>query len=285
MRRKGGNKKPAEGRGNGSSSLARMLGVVDLFSENASVWTVDSIAAELGYTRATAYRYVGELCDAGLLTRVGRGAYALGPRIIELDRQIRRCDPLLTVGEDVMHGLLRPNRGQVVLLCSLFRDKVLCIHQAGHDRELALSYARGRPMPLFRGATSKAILAYLPERRLTKLFLDHQPEIRRAGLGATRQEFFASLKPIRREGYSITHADVDPGVVGVGVPVFGVERSVIGSLSVVFPENRFPGRHVDEVISDLKRAAHVFQTELAEFARTPKRGRKRAAPVNLRSNS
>src|SRR5512143_637271 len=133
------------GRASDSSSLARMLCVVDLFSEDASVWTVDGIATELGYTRATAYRYVGELYDAGLLTRVSRGAYALGPRIIELDRQIRRCDPLLRAGEPVMQELLKPNRGQVVLLCSLFQDKVLCVHQEGHDRKLALSYARGRP--------------------------------------------------------------------------------------------------------------------------------------------
>ncbi len=69
-----------------SSSLARMLGVIDLFSEDAPVWTVDDIAVKLGYTRATAYRYVGELCDAGLLMRVAQGAYSLGPRIIELDR-------------------------------------------------------------------------------------------------------------------------------------------------------------------------------------------------------
>jgi len=132
------------------SSLGRMLSVLDTFSEDASIWTVDNIAAALGYTRATAYRYVGGLCDAGLLTRVAQGAYGLGPRIIELDRQIQRCDPLLAVAERVMQGLLHPNRGQVVLLCSLFRETVLCIHQAGHDKALALSYARGRPMPLFR---------------------------------------------------------------------------------------------------------------------------------------
>ena len=70
-----------------------MLSVLDAFSEDAPIWTVDNIAAALGYTRATAYRYVGGLCDAGLLTRVAQGAYALGPRIIELDRQIQRCDP------------------------------------------------------------------------------------------------------------------------------------------------------------------------------------------------
>src|SRR3989304_4318955 len=142
-------------RSTAESSLGRMLSVLDAFSEDAPIWTVDDIAAARGYAGATAYRYVGGLCDAGLLTRVAQGAYALGPRIIELDLQIRRSDPLLRAAENAMQGLLRPNRGQVVLLCSLFRDKVLCTHQAGHDKELALSYTRGRPMPLFRGATSK----------------------------------------------------------------------------------------------------------------------------------
>ena len=259
---------PVTGEG---SSLSRMLAVVDLFSEDASVWTVDDIALALGYTRATAYRYVGELHDSGLLTRVGRGAYALGPRIIELDRQIRRCDPLLIAGEPVMHALLSPNLGQVVLLCSLFRDKVLCIHQEGHDRKLALSYARGRPMPLFRGATSKAILANIPERRLTRLFLDHQDEIAKAGLGTDRTEFLASMRTIRRAGYAMTHADLDPGVIGVGVPVFGGEHTVLGSLSVVFDEKRFPARQLQRIVADLQRAARTFQTQVTRLSQAPTR--------------
>jgi len=251
-----------------ATSLARMLNVVDMFSEDAPVWTVDEIAVKLGYTRATAYRYVGELCDAGLLTRVAQGAYALGPRILELDLQIRRSDPLLKAAGDAMQDLLRPNRGQVVLLCSLFRDKVLCTHQAGHDKELALSYTRGRPMPLFRGATSKVILAFLPERRLTRLYLENQQEIRKAGLGSSREEFLANLKVIRRQGCAITEAEVDPGVVGIGVPIFGGERSVIGSLSIVFPAKRYPRNRIDQVVSALEQAARTVHVELAKLART-----------------
>ena len=267
------------------TSLGRMLSVLDTFSEQAPIWTVDGIADALGYTRATAYRYVGGLCDAGLLTRVAQGAYGLGPRIIELDRQIQRCDPLLAVAERVMQGLLHPNRGQVVLLCSLFRETVLCIHQAGHDKALGLSYARGRPMPLFRGATSKVILACLPERRLTRLFVEHQADVRKAGLGRTREEFLASLKPIRRQGFSITRAEVDAGVVGIAVPVFGGERAVIGSLSIVFSEKRYPERHAAEVIAELKRAAETIRADLARFAETPKPRRRAVRAPRQRPSS
>ena len=243
-----------------------MLSVLDTFSEKAPIWTVDGIAGAFGYTRATAYRYVGELCDAGLLTRVAQGAYALGPRIIELDRQIQRSDPLLHVAGSVMQGLLHPDHGQVALLCSLFRDEVLCVHQAGRDKALAHSYARGRPMPLFRGATSKVILGWLPERRLTRLYLDHQEEIRKAGLGRTHEAFLASLKAIRRQGYAITRGEVDAGVVGVAVPLFGGERAVLGSLSIAFSESRFPERRADARVAQLKQAAEAIREGLARYA-------------------
>jgi len=265
------------------SSLGRMLSVLDAFSERAPIRTVDSLAATFGYTRATAYRYVGGLCDAGLLTRVAQGAYSLGPRIIELDRQIQRGDPLLTVAAPVMENLLRPNRGQVVLLCSLFRETVLCVHQAGHDKALGLSYARGRPMPLFRGATSKVILACLTQRRLTRIYHENQSEIRDAGLGRSREEFLESLKVIRRQGFSLTRAEVDPGVVGVAVPVLGGEHTVIGSLSIVFSEGRFPQRHAQPLISELRRAAATIRANLARFAAAPasaQASKKRSAPAS-----
>ena len=268
-----------------ASSLARMLGVIDLFSGDAPVWSVNDIASKLGYTRATGYRYVAELCDAGLLMRVAQGTYSLGPRIIELDRQIRHRDPLLAIGEPVMQRLLAPDRGQVILVCSLFRDKVLCTHQMSNGTDLALSYTRGRPMPLFRGATSKVILAFLPERRLTRLYLENRAEIARARLGRTREEFLGALKEIRKRGYAVTHAEVDADVVGIGVPLLAGERSVIGSLSIVFPGARYPRRQEAHLAAELSRAADTIRSELARLAQAPRRKPRRASSPAPRKRS
>ena len=49
------------------SSLGRLLSVLDLYSEVEPIWTLEEITSETGYTRSTAYRYVKELCDSGLL--------------------------------------------------------------------------------------------------------------------------------------------------------------------------------------------------------------------------
>ncbi|PGD66974.1 IclR family transcriptional regulator, partial [Bacillus pseudomycoides] len=65
----------------------------------------DTIAEHMGLSRATVYRYVKDLCDAGLLSRVDAGSYGLGPRIIELDWMMRQYDPILVAGRELMHEL------------------------------------------------------------------------------------------------------------------------------------------------------------------------------------
>ena len=81
-----------------------MLSVLDLFTSEQPVWTAEEMIAKLGYSRPTGYRYVRELCAAGLLAR-NASKYFLGPRVIELDYQIRQADPLTTSGQEVMKEL------------------------------------------------------------------------------------------------------------------------------------------------------------------------------------
>ena len=214
------------------SSLERMLAILDLFAETRPVWSVDEIAAHFSYTRSTAYRYVRELADAGLLTQAENARYSLGPRILHLDRQLRMSDPLVQGMHALEPKLPRWSDEQMWLLCRLYRDTVTCIHQVGQLRQ-GLSFSRGYPMPLFRGATSKAILAFLPERQYTHLYLDNPELVKDAGLGANWTEFKSSLRQIRQDGYAVSVGEVDADVFGIAAPVFGGSRKVIGSLSLV----------------------------------------------------
>src|SRR5580704_16272660 len=83
------------------SSLSKMLQVLTLFNASEPLLTADEIMQRLDYTRPTTYRYIRELCAAGLLGRFANG-YALGPRVIELDYIIRQADPVLKVARGRM---------------------------------------------------------------------------------------------------------------------------------------------------------------------------------------
>ena len=86
------------------NSLSRMLEVLSLFNAEQPVIDVDVVCAKLGYPLASAYRYMRELSNAGLLVRLPRG-YAVGPRVIELDHHMTQFDPLLVESRDVVDEL------------------------------------------------------------------------------------------------------------------------------------------------------------------------------------
>ena len=225
----------------------RAVSMLKLFTLDAPAWTVEDAAAALGVSVSSAYRYVAALTDAGLLTAGAGGRYALGPAIIQYDRQIQLTDPLLRAAKPVMADLLRfAPAGSTVLLCRLFRETVLCVHQLRHEPASPpastpppvstplVSYERGRPMPLFRGATSKVILAHLPARDLRRLHAAQPGAIAAAGLGDTWDAFRAAMAALRRAGHVVSQAEVDPGRVGIAAPIAD-DRRVLGSLSYVVP--------------------------------------------------
>jgi DNA-binding IclR family transcriptional regulator len=235
----------------GHGSGDRLLAVLELFSAEATQWTVEDAAAELGVSTTTTYRYFKKLTRAGLISPIAGAAYALGPAIIQMDRLIQAADPVLNAARSVMIELARDaGEGATVLLCRLFHDRVMCVHQIiGRGPQAPVSYERGRLMPLYRGATSKIILAHLRPRTLKGLFAHNAREIASAGLGTGWEEFRRALAAIRRAGVSISHGEIDSGRVGVAAAVFDSDRAVLGSLSLVLPAS-----HADaEMIARLAR--------------------------------
>jgi DNA-binding IclR family transcriptional regulator len=216
----------------------RLLAVLALFSAEAAQWTVDGVAEKLGVSVPTTYRYFKKLTKAGLISPVSGAGYTLGPAIIQMDRQIQISDPMLNAARGVMIGLARDaGDGATILLCRLFHDRVMCVHQImGRGPQAPVSYERGRLMPLFRGATSKIILAHLRSRTLKALFAREAAEIAAAGLGASWEEFRRGLAAIRRAGVCVSHGEIDTGRVGIAAPVFDRERTVLGSLSIALGE-------------------------------------------------
>jgi DNA-binding IclR family transcriptional regulator len=215
----------------GDTSITRVLGILDLFTPETSVWTVDMLVERLELGRATMYRYVRALCDAGFLVPVSGAGYVLGPRFIEFDRSIRLADPLLHIVPPVMAELREVVDGGQ-LLCAFYGLRVLTVLQDKTDPNITMSMERGRPFPLFQGSPSRVILAHLPTYQLRNLALNHQAAIAAAGLGENWAEFRDGLRAIRKAGYLVA-SDIDKALVGISAPIFHAPGAVAASLCLV----------------------------------------------------
>ena len=236
------------------SGINRALRILGLFSPERPVLKPEWLIARLGVSRASVYRDLGELTAAGLVERVADRGYVLGPAVVELDRQMRLADPLIEAAGELLDALAAQTGGAVLL----------CIHQVnGRNPALSVSYERGRAMPLYRGATSKVILACLPLPQLKQLWAAERETLVGAGLPNDFAQLQKVLRGIRDVGYYITEGEVDPDAMGFAVPLRDGEH-LLGSLSVVMPVASMTPALRKATLSKLQSAARRIEGRLQD---------------------
>lgn len=219
------------------NSLRRMLDVLDLFRPDQSIIDVDTISRELGYTAGSAYRYLRELGNAGLLVKLPHG-YALGPRIMSLEHQMTAFDPVLVCSRDLVDTLVNET-GLDALISEWYGDAVVnVLIKRGSDAG-PIGGGRGRPIDLFQSATARVVLAYLLPRQIRRVFDQNAGKPEFQHLGLEWKQFSKSLLAIRRLGYCMSEGELHPGRTGVAAPILDEKRRVLGSITLVGRSERF----------------------------------------------
>ncbi|RAI44922.1 IclR family transcriptional regulator [Rhodoplanes roseus] len=250
---------------------ARILAVLQLFETGGPVLTVDSIARGLKLSTSTAYRSVRALVKAGFLDPVAGAGYTLGPAFIRYDRLLRQSDRLSLIADPVMRDLLAVvgERGTIVL-CRRFRECVMCVHEVrGREPFAETTYERGVAMPMFVGASSKAVLAFLPDRLLKAAYLANEAEIRATGPG-TWEAFKAQMREIRRVGYAITDSEVAQGRIGLAAPIFRNGQAIAG-ISLVVTSSVLGRTRIEAFVPDLRRSAELITQRISRDSITTPR--------------
>ena len=259
------------------SNTNRMLRILGFFSLDRPLITPEWLMEALGASRASVYRDLGQLTRVGMLERVNHRGYVLGPMVVELDRQIRLADPLLEAVQE-LPAWLSDETGGTILLCRIHGNRVMCIHQVnGRNPSLSVSYERGRGMPLYRGATSKIILAHLPQAQLKHLWAADRQTIMAAGLPGDFAQFCEVLSALRKAGYCIARGEVDPNAVGCAVALRDGDH-LLGSLSVVLPAASSTEAHLKTTLNRLQSAAGRIEGRLQDQREKARVARKTETP-------
>ncbi|EJW09692.1 Transcriptional regulator, IclR family [Rhodovulum sp. PH10] len=248
------------------TATARTLAVLQLFEADRQVWTVDEIGRALGLSSSTAYRSVRELVKAGFLDPVSRAGYGLGPAFIRYERLVRQTDRLSLIASPVMAELLETvGRRGTIILCRRFRECVMCVHEVrGDPAHAETTYERGVAMPMFVGASSKAILAWLPDRLLKAAYLANEPAIRASG-PVSWAEFKAQLREIKRTGFALTDSEVAKGRIGLAAPIFRNDQ-VIACMGLVVTSSVMSRATVQSHAPDLLKAVRAVSQQVAREA-------------------
>jgi len=242
------------------NKFARMMDVLDLFSGQVTLLTAEDIAERLQVSRPTAFRYAGELCAAGFLANYS-GSYSLGARIITLDYRIRESDPVLRLARPVMRQLAADMVATAVL-CRMYNEDVINVHQEEIKPDGGTIYGRGRPLPLFRGSASKTMLAFLPQAKVRKIYEHHSTDPDAQAVGKDWGAFSGALKEIKRKGFYVSVREVNHDRVGIAAPITLPKAGAIAVLSLVLPEDRLSFVNLDGIGDKVKECAREISRQL-----------------------
>ena len=225
-------------------ALEKTLRVLDLFTLDRPEWGLLELSEVSGLPVSTLHRIITVLKRHGLVAQDPQSKkYRLGYGSIDLGRRAASGQPIRQIATPIMRRLSEQT-GETIVLTVLndARDRAVCIERIESRHDLRLHLEVGEQSYLHAGASSKVLLAYLPEEHVAELarrigfpLLAHNT-IR--DLGALVEE----LAKIRDKGYAFSREETNPGAWGIAVAILDNERA-IAAVGIASPTSR----HTEDV--------------------------------------
>jgi len=212
-----------------------------------------------GLPLSSAYRHLAVLKERGFVSDLGRDVgFSPGPVCLRMAWTFDRASHVLSVARPEMQALSLRTQESVGLMKAVGTD-VLCLEMVESPLSLRCSFGTGRSQPLIRGASAKALLAFLPdavrEEVLGRLL---------GGDAERRSALMRELAAIRARGYATSEGEIDAGVWGASAPVFSSAGRLEAGLSLMAPSVRV-GDRAAALAEQTVEAARAISARLAQM--------------------
>lgn len=185
--------------------------------------------------------------------------YRPGPAFLLLAGLVQTYTDLRGVALPVMRAL-QEQTGETVTLNLILDGERVCIEKVETLHQLRrLSYV-GERAPLYAGASSRALLAYLPEGQIAATI--GQMTSLSADPPVDPEWLRGELAEVRARGYALSYGERVPGIVAIAAGVRDYTRDVVASLSLTGPEVRFAPERLSDLIQAVLGATGHLSAQL-----------------------
>ena len=246
-------------------ALNRIVKILRAVAEAPEGLTLSEVAEAASLPSATAYRFLKDLANEGLVERQAlTKRYRYGPGFVRLALSIKAADFMSDTEEAELRSL-RDRWQDCFYLSALLDADVVCVRstETNDPVRMGIFVSIGRRLAPHSSAAAKAIIAYQPRVTIDSV-LAREPLERYTPYTLTRPaEILADLAQARKRGYAICDQEMEIGVAAIAVPVFDARNSVNRSIGVIALRDRILGDERDELVEDMQRAASALSHALA----------------------
>lgn len=194
--------------------------------------SVSALARAAGLPRATALRLIQTMEGEGFLLRVPEAdRVLLGPELVRLARRVDTALLLQEVARERLGELSEAVRETVTLSVVAPDGDLDVVEQVAGPQHLVPRSWLGQRFPLHASSSGKLLLSTYDRARLERFLRDPLPGLTPHTV-TTKRALREELERVRAQGYATTVDELEEGLAGVSVGIFGEAGALLGAINV-----------------------------------------------------
>lgn len=247
---------------NNIQSVDRTLKILEILSDYNEGLRVVDISEQTNLNKSTVHRMLGTLISNSYVTQDSETKlYKLTFKLFELGNKRLKNEDLLSASKLYTKGLMKITN-EVIHLTVRDGNEVVYIDKVEANNTIRMASSIGKRSQMYCTAVGKAILGYLPQHEILKIWESSKIEKLTKNSIISYGKLEAELQKIKKQGYAIDNEENELGVRCVGAPIFNREGKVEAAISVSGPAVRVTISKVEKIAKEVKKTAYLISKEL-----------------------
>jgi DNA-binding IclR family transcriptional regulator len=228
------------------STIQRVCSALNVFNEDDKVLSLTEISRRINLPKSTTHRLLNALEVQGLLNREPDGqGYRLGYQLIHWGMIAQRSLDLRNIALPILRSLSEAT-DETAVLSVRSGNAGIWIEQVETRQTIRLAMRVGRRLMLHAGASSKVLLAFLPDEQMKRIVSEIELEPIMPNTITDKGELLLELYAIRELGYAVSYEETDKDAMGIAAPVYDHHNHAIAGIGIVAPAVRIPPHKVPD---------------------------------------
>lgn len=242
------------------SSLHKAIKVLKAFTKEEPNLSLTELSKKTGISISSLQRFVSTFVYEGFLHKDERTKrYQLGHSLLYLGNLVKQESSLMIVAEPILKKL-NEEMGESVSMSIIDGFERRCILNFDSTYPLSTKMYVGDTSPLYAGASSKTLLAFMPNAEEYVENISLEPITDQTIL--SKEQLLEELQQIRSQRFAKSSSERVRGACSVSAPILNASHQIIASVTLVIPEVRYNDYEEQQLIETIKQAALEIEKQL-----------------------
>jgi DNA-binding IclR family transcriptional regulator len=249
-------------------ALARGLEILSYFTREQPILSGAKISKTTGLPRASVFRMLQTLEQAGYLERVGEEgthpSYRLGVAVLRLGFEFLNSMEITEQGRPLLESL-SDACGYTTHLVVRDAQEVVIVAKALGRKATFHSIQVGARLPAHATVLGRVLMIGMSLQELEKLYAHYEMTLYTKITPRSPAELKAAIDEAQAKGYAVSQGGFESGISTVAAPVYNEERKVVAAMSIAVMSSRIEEDRLPVLASQVIDAAEQLSWRLRHY--------------------